>query len=165
MDIINSKVLIEKSLKFNENQEEETKEFQFEQTDNLNETIKAKRRECKVINNNNNNLCPFLINFDFQSTSDDSFEIDFSKSSLIFENSLLNRNFIDDKNINYLTNGGKFGFNPSYKTSTSSSTSPTSLTLSPLGFGKMKTSRERRHRRLTATTNSVMNDSKKHSCK
>jgi hypothetical protein len=65
MDIINSKVLIEKSLKFNENQEEETKEFQFEQTDNLNETIKAKRRECKVINNNNNNLCPFLINFDF----------------------------------------------------------------------------------------------------
>jgi hypothetical protein len=64
MDIINSKVLIEKSLKFNENQEEETKEFQFEQTDNLNETIKAKRRECKVINNNNN-LCPFLINFDF----------------------------------------------------------------------------------------------------
>jgi hypothetical protein len=65
MDIINSKVLIEKSLKFNENQEEETKEFQFEQTDNLNETIKAKRRECKVINNNNNILCPFLINFDF----------------------------------------------------------------------------------------------------
>jgi len=66
MDIINSKVLIEKSLKFNENQEEETKEFQFEQTDNLNETIKAKRRECKVINNNNNNnLCPLLINFDF----------------------------------------------------------------------------------------------------
>lgn len=149
MDIINSKLLIEKSLEFNENQEEETKEslkFQFEQTDNLNETIKAKRRECK-------------------STSDDSFEFDFSKSSLIFENSLLNRNFIDDKNINYLTNGGKFGFNPSYKTSTSSSTSPTSLTLSPLGFGKMKTSRERRHRRLTTTTNSLMNDSKKHNSK
>jgi hypothetical protein len=53
MDIINSKLLIEKSLEFNKNQEEEAKEslkFQFEQTDNLNETIKAKRRECKVNN-------------------------------------------------------------------------------------------------------------------
>ena len=55
MDIINSKLLIEKSLEFNvlENQEETkipVKNFQFEQTaNNLVENIKAKRRDCKVI--------------------------------------------------------------------------------------------------------------------
>lgn len=121
-------------------------------------------------------------------------EFDFSKSNLIFENSLLksnikalndiynnsnnnniNKKSKDDKNINYLMNGGKFGFNLTTKnnlsnnynnnkttTSSSTSTSPVSSLTSPIQFGKIKALKERRHRRLTA--NSVICD-KKHSSK